>query len=490
MSAIVAAHGPFDPKQGHRMLSRLKHRGPADQASHQTQSIWLGTCYSSSMTHGPGLQPKMQPTAGTWLIGDGRADNYRYVWNELSSGQFTTQTFHELLGAFAMVIADDDGGFYVARDSLGIAPLYWAQHDSTVVFASELKAFDDQWREAVEPFPPGYVWDSKAGLLPGPRIPATSPLLLRGRAPYELPPDWIFEAIRDTISRAVQRVVETTDSLGVLLSGGVDSSILTAVAARVAAQHDRQLPTFAVGMQGSGDLLAARTVAEHLNTDHHELVYTAQDAIELVPQVIDELESFDPTLVHSAVPHHLVSQLASQHVDVVLAGEGADELFAGYSHYGQHQNPTALHTELVETLQGMHVGGLQRVDRIAGAHGLEVRVPFLDLDVVELAMALPAKWKLITEQYPAKWLLRMAFDDWLPEEILWRRKAQFGEGTGMHETLGRHYSASVTEDELQQEADLLSPPIRTREELAYYRMFSKHFSGFNIPQVIGRFAEA
>src|SRR5690625_2598681 len=488
MSAIVAAYGPVDPDQAERMLSRLKHRGRGGQASHQMPHAWLGTCYAS--TDPSNSDAILQPTAGTWLIGDGGTENYRHVWEQLSAGRFSLETFHQLPDAFAMVVATEHGQFCVARDSLGIAPLYWVRHGSTVVFASELKAFDSQWRHAVEPFPPGYVWTPEAGLVPGPRVPATSPLLLKGRAHYELPPTWVFAAIRDTIVAAVQRAMETTQPVGVLLSGGVDSSILTAVAARIAAERNVSLPTFAVGMQGSDDLLAARTVAEYLGTDHHELVYTAQDAIDLVPDVIYELESFDPTLVHSAVPHHLVSQLASQHVDVVLAGEGADELFAGYSRYGRYQDPTALHTELVETLQGMHIGGLQRVDRIAGAHGLEVRVPFLDLDVVELAMAIPAEWKLITAQYPAKWLLRMAFDDWLPTEILWRTKAQFGEGTGMHELLGRHYGASVSEEELHREANVVSPPLRTREELAYYRIFSQRLSGFDIGQVIGRFAEA
>lgn len=488
MSAIVAAYGPFDPDRGQRMLTRLKHRGRGGQASHQMSHAWLGTGYSSSMS--ANVQATMQPATATWIIGDGRADNYRHVSDQLGSGQFTRATFHELVGAFAIIIADGDGRFCVARDSLGIAPLYWARYDGAVVFASELKAFDKQLRDAVEPFPPGYVWSPEYGLVSGPRTPAMSSVLLNGRAFHELPPDWVFAAIRDTIVRAVQRIVETTGSVGVLLSGGVDSSILTAVAAQVAAERNVPLPTFAVGMQDSGDLLAARTVAEYLGTDHHELVYTGQDAVELVPQVIYELESFDPTLVHSAVPHHLVSQLASQHVDVVVAGEGADELFAGYSHYGRHHDPSALHTELVETLRGMHIGGLQRVDRIAGAHGLEVRVPFLDLDVVELAMAIPAEWKLITAEYPAKWLLRMAFNDWLPTEILWRTKAQFGEGTGMHELLGRHYGASVSEDELHREASVTSPPLRTREELAYYRIFNHRLSGFDIGQVIGRFAEA
>lgn len=250
------------------------------------------------------------------------------------------------------------------------------------------------------------------------------------------------------------------------------------------------LPTFAVGMADSGDLLAARRVAEYTGTDHHELIYTADDAIELVPQIIAMLESFDPTLVHSAVPHHLVNELAADQVKVVLAGEGADELFAGYAHYGQYQTGAALHEELLATLEGMHIGGLQRVDRIAGRHGVEPRLPFLDLDVVELALALPPQWKLLGTDRPAKWMLRRAFDGWLPDDILWRRKEQFGQGTGMNEILSTHFETTVTESELHQEAAVLDPPLRTREELAYYRIFAKWFPDLDVNRVIGRFAEA
>lgn len=287
----------------------------------------------------------------------------------------------------------------------------------------------------------------------------------------------------------MERSLDTGVPVGVLLSGGVDSSIITAIAARQFAAHGRRLPTFAVGLEGSSDLAAARLVAKHANTEHHELIYTAEEAISLVPQVIAELESFDPPLVHSAVPHHLVARLAAEHATVVLAGEGADELFAGYAHYGRHDSGEALHEDLLATLEGMHIGGLQRVDRVAGAHGIEPRLPFLDLDVVELALALPPAWKISGPDRPAKWLLRRAFDGWLPDEVLWRRKEQFGEGTGMNEVLTAHYQETVSEDDLRREAAAIDPPLGTREELAYYRIFAEAFPAIDAGRTVGRFTE-
>ena len=202
------------------------------------------------------------------------------------------------------------------------------------------------------------------------------------------------------------------------------------------------------------------------------------------------LESFDPMLVHSAVPNHLVAVLARRDVKVVLIGEGADELFAGYSHYAELTSGEALHEKLLETIGGLHIGGLQRVDRVTSANGLEARIPFLDLDLVELALALPPAWKLTSGGRPEKWLLRRAFEGWLPDDLLWRRKEQFGQGTGMDEVLRRHFGAQVGERELERERHLLDPPLRTREELAYYRILSEHLPGLDATRTIGRFAEA
>lgn len=504
MSGIVAAHGPFDPATGERMLARLRHRGPDGPGHCTTGNAWLGSQRLAIVDPEHGTQPLRGSTPGTWLVGDGEIYNHQRIRDRVGESKLRTRSdleaalvlyeelgvaaFEELWGTFALVVASADGSFAVARDALGVAPLYWAHRDDTVIFASELKAFDDDWRPLVRPFPPGHAWTPDDGLVAGPAAPEGVPVLLQSR-PHEDPPEWVFDALRETIVRAIERTFSTKTRVGVLLSGGVDSSIVTAVAARLARERGVVLPTFAVGLAGSGDLGAARLVAEHTGTEHHELVYDAQDAIDLVPQIVAGLESFDPALVHSAVPNFLVSQLAAQHVKVVLTGEGADELFAGYRHYESHDTGESLHAELVATLAGMSIGGLQRVDRVAAAHGIEARVPFLDLDVVELALALPPEWKLTTDERPAKWLLRRAFDGWLPDEVLWRPKEQFGEGTGMDDVLRDHYTATVSADDLAARADVLDPPLRTREELAYFAMFTTALAGINAQETVGRFIE-
>ena len=511
MSAIVAAYGPFDQALGQRMLDRMNHRGPDGRGTKRVGEAWLGTNHLSVMDPGSPTPPLVAGDPGVWLVGDGIVYNHRRLRDRLGAAQFSsgsdfeavlrlyieegTPAFDRLWGTYALAVASEDGNFAVARDVLGIAPLYWARRGQTTLFSSEMKAFDEDWREFVEPFPPGHAWTPKDGLIEDPGVLATTPLLLQNRGADEEPPAWVFDAVRETLTRAVRNTMKAAKPIGILLSGGVDSSIIAVIAARIAAEQGVTLPTFSVGLENSRDLLAARLVAEHVGTVHHELTYTAADAIELLPAIIGELESFDPTLVHSAVPHHLVAELAAKHVTVVLAGEGADELYAGYSHYGRHKDGEELHGELLDTLGAMHAGGLQRVDRVAAAHGIEPRLPFLDLEVVEFAMALPPEWKLLTENRPAKWILRRAFDGWLPDEVLWRRKEQFGEGTGMDDVLSDHFSVvpevrGVSLDELRAAAPELDPPLRTAEELAYYQIFTEALPGIDAQRTVSRFAEA
>jgi asparagine synthetase B (glutamine-hydrolysing) len=251
-----------------------------------------------------------------------------------------------------------------------------------------------------------------------------------------------------------------------------------------------RLPTFSVGLADSDDLTAARRLAAEVGTAHHERIYTEDELIDWVPEVVGVIESFDPQLVHSSVPNLLVAKLASRHVKVVLIGEGADELFAGYEHWGEIAEHEELHDELVATIAGLHAGGLHRVDRVAAACALEPRMPFLDFDVVELGLGLPAQWKLAGGGRPEKWLLRKAFEGWLPDELLWRRKAQFGQGTGARDVLRVHYEATVTPEELARDRAVVDPPLRTPEELAYYRLFQRHLRGLDPTGVVGRFAQA
>ncbi len=504
MSGIVAAHGPFDPRQGRRMLARIAHRGPDGEGEQQLEHAWLGHRRLAVVDPAGGAQPLAD--GELWLVGDGEIYNAEKLRRQLGESRFHTRSDHEaalvcfeddgvdafrrLWGMFALVIAGADGRFVAARDDFGTAPLYWAQRDQTTLFASELKAFDADWRPEVRPVPPGHAWTPAGGLEEWSPSRALTPTLLRGRDPDEEPPGWVFDAIRDSLVRAVQRTLRADVGVGAFLSGGLDSSVVVAIAAGIARQQGWTLPTFAAGLAGSPDLAAARQVAEHAGTNHHERVYTTNEAVASVAEVVVALESFDPQLVHSAVPNHLVAQLAREHVKAVLIGEGSDELFAGYSHYEAIEAGDELQQALLDTIAGLHNLGLQRVDRITSTNGLEPRIPFLDLDVVELAMALPPAWKLTGPDRPEKWLLRRAFEGWLPVDVLSRRKQQFGEGTGMDTVLAEHFAATVTDADLDRERGATDPPLRTREELALYRIFESRFAGVDSAATIGRSAEA
>jgi asparagine synthase (glutamine-hydrolysing) len=506
MSGIVAAHGPFDPRLGERMLDRLAHRGPDARGTRQVGDAWLGHRRLSIVDPVGGDQPLANDGGDLWLVGDGEIYNHRQLRAELGAVSFRTGSDHEaalrlferdglagieqLWGTFAFVVAGSDGRFAAVRDTLGVAPLYWARRDETVLFASELKAFDEDWQPAVEPLPTGHFWTPDDGLSEWRQSAGGPSVLMRRRAPDEDPPEWVFDAVRESVVRAVETALVADVPVGAFLSGGLDSSVVCAIAALSAQRSGGAFPTFAAGLKGSPDLAAAQLVADHIGSEHRERVYTADEAIALVPEVIGMLESFDPMLVHSSVPNHLVATLAREHVKAVLIGEGADELYAGYSHYAEIDSAEELREELLATIRGLHNLGLQRVDRITAASGIEARIPFLDLDVVELALALPPAWKLKSGDRPEKWLLRRAFEGWLPDEVLWRGKQQFGQGTGMDEVLRAHYGDTVSAEELERECNSVEPPLRTREELANYRIFREHLPGVRITGTIGRFVEA
>ena len=255
--------------------------------------------------------------------------------------------------------------------------------------------------------------------------------------------------------------------------------------------HVDELHTFSVGLAGSPDLAAARLVAGHLDTTHHEYVLDPAEISAALPEIVATLESFDQDLVRSAVPTWFTARLAAEHVKVVLTGEGADELFAGYAYMrDDFPDAEALQVEMERLVRGLHNLNLQRCDRVTMAHAVEARVPFLDREVVEWALRVPAAAKLARPGEPEKRLLREAFDGWLPDELLWREKAEFGDGSGARDVLSEAIEADISDADFEAERGAVDPPLRTKEELAYYRVWREHLDGISPERTLSRFARA
>jgi asparagine synthase (glutamine-hydrolysing) len=496
MCGIVAEHGASDPAELERMLERIAHRGPDDRGSIQVNGSWLGHRRLSIVDVEGGAQPLRTAQADAFLVGNGEVYNHENVRSRLEGREILTTSDNEvalhlldefgpealarLNGMYAFVMASEDGRFVAARDPVGIKPLYWARRNGSVRFASEMHAFDDDWQELVEPFPPGCAWTPEEGLI---RFAAAIPDAIE-----PLPPGTDLRAsTRDVLVRSVERQMMGDVPVGVFLSGGLDSSLVAAIAARWCARQGTVLHTFAVGTQGSPDLLAARTVAEFLGTEHHETDYRAAEALESLPNVVRAIESFDPGLVRSAVPNYMLARMTRQHVRVVLTGEGADELFAGYDYMHEISEPESLHAELERTVRSLHNLNLQRCDRVTMAHAVEARVPFLDREVIEWALRVPPAEKF---GRPEKKLLREAFDGWLPHELLWRDKAEFGDGSGARDVLTAEVEATVSDAEFEAERGAVDPPLRTKEEVAYYRVWRDHLRGISPERTLSRFARA
>jgi asparagine synthase (glutamine-hydrolysing) len=505
MCGIAAVYGRTDAAAGERMLERLVHRGPDDEGSVNLNGAWLGHRRLSIVDVSGGHQPLVGERGDVYLVGNGEVYNHEAIRSKLPEDHFKTTSdnevalhlverdgpdaLRELNGMYAFVIAGADGRFLAARDPVGIKPLYWAHHDGQVVFASEMNAFEPEMRGHIEVFPAGCYWTPDTGVV---QFASAVPEDARSNPPVDsMSRDEALVATREILIDSVQRQMMGDVPVGVFLSGGLDSSLVAAIAQRYLRERGQTLKTFAVGTEGSPDLIAARVVAEYLGTEHHERVYTAEEATSTLPDVVASIEAFDPSLVRSAVPNNMLAKFTAEHVKVVLTGEGADELFAGYEYMREYDDADELHEELVRSVEGLHNLNLQRCDRVTMAHGLEARVPFLDREVIHHALRLPADWKLSCEGRPEKELLREAFDGWLPHDLLWRDKSQFGDGSGAASVLTEPFTDSITHDELEAEKHSVDPSLRTREELAYFRIFREHLGEDVRPEyTLGRFATA
>ena len=381
MCGIAVVHDLTDPDStsprwrrtrelGEAMLAELHHRGPDGSGTRQVGPTWLGHTRLAIVDLDGGEQPLRSADGERWVVANGEIYNHVELRERLGGDLRTSSDseivlrvverlgaggIHDLRGMYAWAVASRDGGLVLARDPLGVKPLYWARVDGRILAASELRAFPVEVRPLVEEFPPGHHWTAAEGLVPFVDLRIDPLGVEAGPLPAFAGRDRATAAIRETLVTAVGERTMADVPVGVFLSGGLDSSIVAAILARIT-PAGTPVHSFAAGTAGSSDLAAARIVADHLGLVHHERIYSDEDVIRALPDVVRSIESYEPSLVRSAVPNFLLSELAAQHVKVVLTGEGADELFAGYHHL-RDMDVAELRVALADGIDTLHCSG-------------------------------------------------------------------------------------------------------------------------------------
>jgi asparagine synthase (glutamine-hydrolysing) len=469
------------------MLDALPHRGPNDRGVHTFGDTVLGHTRLSIVDVAGGHQPILANGGSQGVICNGEIYNFRKIREELPSQyDFKTDSDTEVLlhlyrhkgpdcvkdldGMFAFAVFDGDD-FMLGRDPIGIKPLYYGRKNGSLFFTSELGAMTLAELDEVHEFPAGHYFTPKEGFVEYYQVPEVQDHLLTD----------IEEAsylIRETFIKAVRKrlLADREVPVGSFCSGGLDSSLVAAIAA----EDIPHLHTFVVGMRDdngdvSDDLKAAHIAADYIQSTHHELIFTEEEYYKALPIVIKELESYDPSLVRCAVPCYFTCKLAADYVTVVLTGEGADELFTGY-HYMKHFPFDKLNLEARRCIGNLHNINLQRADRMGMLFSLELRVPFLDVDMIDLAMKIPPRLKIREHNGTKieKWIFRKAFENtgYLPDEILWRYKVQYTQGAGCESLGERLAEKEMSEEEFQQiKTENPKATINSREAAYYFKIF-------------------
>ncbi len=497
----IDPHAPY-PRERALALSRLQqHRGPdwSGVFAHDRALLAHNRLAIVDVEHG--AQP-LENAAGTHALAvNGEIYNHRTLEAELA-GSFRPRTRSDcevilglyaeqgsgfvdrLNGIFAFVLYDAEQDRYiVARDHMGIVPLYTGRDDEGRFFvSSEMKALMPVCR-SVEEFPPGHVLDSADGDAVPKRYYRRA---WRDCEAATAEPD--PARIREALEAAVHRQLMSDVPYGVLLSGGLDSSIVSAVARRYARRRieddDRseawwpRLHSFCIGLEGSPDLASAATVAEHIGTVHHQFHFTIQEGLDALSDVIHHLETFDVTTVRAATPMYLMARrIRTLGIKMVLSGEGADEVFGGYLYFHRAPDPRSFHDETVRKLDRLHQFDCLRANKAMAAWGVEARVPFLDREFLDVAMSIDPAAKMPGGGIEKR-ILREAFADYLPPEILWRQKEQFSDGVGYSwiDSLKAFAEESVSDRQLAK-ARFRFPwnPPPDKEAYLYRRIFESHF---------------
>jgi len=483
------------------MLNALPHRGPDDRGINVYGHSVLGHTRLSIIDVAKGHQPIVAPGGKLGIICNGEIYNYRSIRERLEP-KFTfqtdsdsesilhlyrekgTQCVYDLDGMFAFAVFDGDD-FMLARDPIGIKPLYYGFKKGSIYFASELGAMSTARLADVHEFPCGHYFTPQTGFVRYYEVPRVQDHFLADC-------EHAAALVREHLIQATRKRLISDDAVrvGSFCSGGLDSSLIAAIAA----ENISHLHTFAVGMRDaagaeSDDLKAARVVSDHIGSNHHEFVISENEYYEVLPEVIQKLETYDPSLVRCAIPCYFTCKLAAEHVTVALTGEGADEIFAGYQ-YMKHLSQENLNHEARRLIQNVHNINLQRADRMGMLFSLELRVPFFDLSLIELGMKISPRLK-IREQNSRpveKWILRKAFEEtpYLPNDILWRDKLQYSQGAGCA-TLGEVLAENeISDDDFERiKSENPTAAIRNKEAAYYYSIFRKYHPQDSILKSIG-----
>jgi len=501
MCGIAGCFGTNDVATIDRMLDALPHRGPDDRGIHQYGGTVFGHTRLSIVDVAKGHQPILANGGRSGIICNGEIYNFKAIRDRLASRYaFTThsdsevilhlyqdkgpQCVDELDGMFAFAIFDNDD-YMLARDPIGIKPLYYGYLDDRFYFSSELGAMSLAGVDQVHEFPCGHYYTPATGFVRYYQVPeaAQKPLV---------DVNTTAGMIRDTVIQSVKKrlLSDTQIHVGSFCSGGLDSSLVAAIAAR----EIPNLHTFAVGMkdaygQESDDLKAGRIAAAHIGSCHHEYIFTEDEYYKVLPLVIKKLETYDPSLVRCAVPCYFTCKLAADHVTVVLTGEGADEVFAGY-HYMKHLSPTQLNTESRRLIAGVHNINLQRADRMGMLFSLELRVPFFDVAMIDLGMKIAPDLKIreVNGGKIEKWILRRAFDGtgYLPDDILWRYKVQYTQGAGCEQLGERLAESEISDDDFERiKTQNPNAVINSKEAAYYFQIFRKYHPQDSLLNSIG-----
>ena len=501
--------GVFDLKVNHmelratvlKMSKKVRHRGPDWSGIFYCEKAILAHERLSIVDPQSGKQPLYSKDCNLILAVNGEIYNHQEIRKRYEdSYEFQTHSdcevilplyrdkgpafIEELNGIFAFALYDRvKDCYFIARDHIGIVPLYigWDSFGNFYV-ASELKALEGVCNK-IQEFLPGHYLYSKDGVM--------TKWYKRDWEEYSAVENnsTSIEDLKEALEASVHRQLMSDVPYGVLLSGGLDSSVVSAIAKKFARKRiesqDKseawwpQLHSFVVGLEGSPDLAAARKVADHIGTIHHEINFTVQEGLDAIRDVIYHIETYDVTTIRASTPMYLLARvIKSMGVKMVLSGEGADEIFGGYLYFHKAPDARAFHEETVRKISKLHLYDCLRANKSLAAWGVEGRVPFLDKEFMDVAMRLNPKDKMINKDRMEKWVLRKAFEDYLPASVAWRQKEQFSDGVGYNwiDSLRALTSKEVTDDQLANAKYRfpINPPM-SKEEYFYRCIFTEHF---------------